>query len=170
MMRKVSSITLWSTLFVCSWTSASVEKCRHWRLDLDGLGNRLFFASDRRFVIPSSLSDLEVNYCKPQLTIIDDVRNIARNCLTPYTKQVAGLLTFGFRKNVRRTCSDVNIKKQMLQKFQCFQNDTTRNLLYSTMTPLITELEFIRDNTHNSSLLLLQTCCSFDYHAKVSYA
>lgn len=154
-------------MMMLSYGSTVAFDCHLWRLDLDGLGNTLFFAGDRRFVVPSIMSDLESNYCKQQFKNLDELRTISRNCLPPFAKQMTGLLTYGFRKNIRRTCSNHSLKKEILQKFNCFRNDTIRRQLDSTVAPLIIELEFIRDQVHNSSEIMLRTCCAFDTHSRV---
>lgn len=151
-------------------SSCCAITCQHWRLELDALGNTLFLAGDRRFIVPSTVSEVESEYCKKNLQAVDGLHEISRNCLTPFVKQVSGLLTFGFRKSIRRICTDINLKTRLLQKFNCFRNETNKETLDSTMSSLILKLEFMRDHmvSVNSSIMMLQTCCAYENYVKVS--
>ena len=159
---------VFAVVFVVLVPLTTARNCQYWRLELDAVGNTLFLAGDRRFAVPSTVSQVETEYCGKNLKAIEDIRNISRTCFTPFVKQAAGLMTFGFRKSVRRICTDFRLKSQLLQKLNCFRNETNKHILDSTMSSLILKLEFIRDNGANSSVAMLQTCCAYENHAKVS--
>ena len=147
-----------------------VDSCQHWRLELDALGNTLFLAGDQQFVAATSVAELEAEYCQRQLQAIDGLRNVSRRCFMPFMRQVSGLVTFGFRKNIRRVCSDELLKQQMVDKFTCFRNESKKQLLDSTMSSLISQLEYIRNSVANASHLLPQACCAYSTYHMVSLA
>lgn len=160
--------SLVAVLFFVLVSRSAASGCRHWRLDLDAVGNTLFLAGDRRFVVPSTVAQVETEYCKKNLKSIDELRNISRSCFTPFVKQVAGLMTYGFRKSVRRICTDSRSKEQVLQKFKCLRNETNKQILDSTMFSFVLQLEHVRDNVANSSHMMLEACCAYEAHVKVS--
>ena len=149
------------------WLPADADDCRHWRLELDGLGNTLFLAGDRQLLVPATLSHLEQEFCHRHLDVVDRLHSLARRCLTGRVRQVSGLLTFGFRKTIRRKCSSLKEKNQLLSHFACFANATTKDLLDSVMASLVVEQEYIRDSTPDPRLQLRQSCCTFASYATV---
>jgi hypothetical protein len=167
-MMSVSLMSLKLVLVVILFCPNVTSSCRHWRLELDGVGNTLFLSGDRRFRVPSNVSQVDSEYCKRNLQAIDDLRNITRKCLTPFVTLTSGLMTFGFRKTVRKICSDSSAKRQLVQRVTCLHNNTNKQVFDSSMPALILKLEFVRNTGKNTSHMLLQACCLLDSYFTVS--
>ena len=151
------------------WADEAKFDCSNWRKKLDDEGNIIFIAGDRGYVAPETLSELEPLYCQRQTTSLEKIRNLGRNCMKPFPRQVVGLMTYGSRKDVKALCKGpVQGKQELLNNNVCFRNPAKMDQLHDAMDSLILKYETIRDNVHNESLKLPHICCEYASHLDVS--
>ena len=143
--------------------------CSSFRNKLDAEGNILFIAGDRSYIVPKTIQEITPYYCDKHLASLENIRQLARNCMKPFPRQIIGLATYGARQEVKSLCKGpVEGKQEFLANTICFRDNTKINRMHDAMDKLILEFEVIRDNVHNESLKIPHICCSYFKFLEVS--
>lgn len=157
-------VTLVTVISSCQ--ALEEPNCENWRDDIDKASSILFVAGDRDLIPAKNLIELEDRYCKRHTDAIEKVRNITKTCLRPFPQQVIGLLTFGSRKEVRKTCKHETEKQRLLDSVRCFIPKENMEILHDSFDDLIVRVETIRDSNIAINSKMSHTCCAYNSYIR----
>ena len=123
---------------------------------LDTCVTTLFVFGRRNVYLPQNSVEM-VPHCQEEFDAEDCIKNYARKCLTPFERQVAGMLILGAGQVLRKRCSQEGTK-EYLSHYKCIK--TTIPMLHDAMDQLIYTL-MIASGEKDNDLKIPASCCSF---------
>lgn len=110
----------------------------------------------RDVYLPQNYQEM-VPHCQEEFDAEDCIKNYARKCLTPFERQVAGMLILGAGQVLRKRCAPDGTK-EYLTHYKCIKK--TIPALHDAMDQLIYTLMAISDDK-DTDIKIPTSCCSF---------
>lgn len=123
---------------------------------LDACATTLMVFGRRGVYLPQNQPEM-IPHCQEEFDAEDCIKNFARKCLTPFERQVAGMLILGAGQVLRKRCAPEGTK-EYLSHYKCIKK-TIPNL-HDAMDQLIYTLLAI-DSEKDSDSKIPTSCCSF---------
>lgn len=123
---------------------------------LDSCVTTLMVFGRRDVYLPQN-SDEMVPHCQEEFDAEDCVKNFARKCLSPFERQVAGMLILGAGQVLRKRCNQEGTK-EYLSHYKCIKKTIPQ--LHDAMDQLIYTLMEI-SNEKDNDIKIPNSCCSF---------
>lgn len=143
-----------------STTEPSID-CSKWRELFDSGSAILSMAGDLEDTpIPPTMEAMEKSYCKRHLDTTVFMKEIARLCLKPFPKQVAGMAIHAARREIKRQCNDRSEKEKLFKSMACLRNQQAKRVSINLYRKLIRSIVYARDFIGNETLQIPYTCCS----------
>lgn len=110
----------------------------------------------RGVYLPQNFAEM-VPHCQEEFDAEDCIKNFARKCLSPFERQVAGMLILGAGQVLRKRCGQEGTK-EYLNHYKCIKK--TIPALHDAMDQLIYTLMSISDEKE-ADIKIPTSCCSF---------
>lgn len=110
----------------------------------------------RGVYLPQNFQEM-VPHCQEEFDAEDCIKNFARKCLSPFERQVAGMLILGAGQVLRKRCGQEGTK-EYLTHYKCIKK--TIPSLHDAMDQLIYTLMAISEGQDNN-IKIPSSCCSF---------
>lgn len=116
--------------------------------------------------MPQNFQEM-VPHCKEEFDAEDCIKNFAKKCLSPFERQVAGMLILGAGQVLRKRCAKDGTR-EYLTHYTCIKK--TIPFLHDAMDQLIYTLMEVSE-TKNADSKIPTSCCAFgrfqDYANKI---
>lgn len=110
----------------------------------------------RNVYLPQNQPEM-VPHCQEEFDAEDCVKNFARKCLSPFERQVAGMLILGAGQVLRKRCSQEGTK-EYLSHYKCIRKTIPQ--MHDAMDQLINTLVAVSEEKDND-IKIPTSCCSF---------
>lgn len=110
----------------------------------------------RNVYLPQNSQEM-IPHCKEEFDAEDCVKNFAKKCLTPFERQVAGMLILGAGQVLRKRCNQDGTK-EYLSHYRCIKKAIPQ--LHDAMDQLVYTLMEVSD-TNNIDSKIPTSCCAF---------
>lgn len=123
---------------------------------LDACVTTLMVFGRRNVYLPQNNEEM-VPHCQEEFDAEDCIKNFARKCLTPFERQVTGMLILGAGQVLRKRCNQEGTK-EYLSHYKCIKRTIPQ--MHDAMDQLINTLLNISDSK-NTDTKIPTSCCSF---------
>ncbi|KAG9509778.1 hypothetical protein GZH46_01691 [Fragariocoptes setiger] len=130
---------------------------------LDTCSATVFVFGKRNVYLPVNSQEM-VPHCQEELDAEDCIKNYSRRCLTPFERQVTGMLMLGAGQVIRKRCTAEGTK-EYLSHYKCIS--MAIESLHDAMEQLINSLMII-SNEKNHDDKIPMSCCAFARYQEYS--
>lgn len=123
---------------------------------LDTCMTTLMVFGRRNVYLPKNFDEM-IPHCQEEFDAEDCIKNFARKCLSPFERQVTGMLILGAGQVLRKRCAQDGTK-EYLSHYDCIKK--TIPTLHDAMDQLIYTLMEVSDG-QNVDTKIPTSCCAF---------